>query len=435
MIQMAITVASELWKTYNEMLKSNPIIAGAITLYGMGMFTYLFKSIPSRVFNFIKSQFFVGVMVHNNDNLFGCITTWLESGDRTFRCKNFAAKLLYGTKKHSVAISVGYGNHIFFYKRRIFYLTRIEKEANATTDTKESMHISTYGWSPSSIKQFLQDVVPQPEEGTTTQIHQYENYWSRSASRKKRTLDSVVMTDKNEQTVRKHISQYLTSKEWYKEKKIPWRTGIVLEGPPGTGKSTLTLALCGEFGCNLFIANLSMMSDEKLVTMFKDLPPKSVILIEDIDSYAIATSRKKVKAKGKSPDEVSAPGEAKEEATGEKLFGSLSGLLNAIDGICSTEDRILIATTNHIEKLDPALVRPGRFELILKIDNLDDETSRKMFKKFYPKFTVPHGFKMKEGVSPASFQTLAIGNKNSPEVLVEFCHDGSYPLNNPERNV
>jgi chaperone BCS1 len=172
------------------------------------------------------------------------------------------------------------------------------------------------------------------------------------------------------------------------------------------------------------------MSDEKLIEMFKYLPPKAIILIEDIDSYSIATSRKKSRLTKKKEDSKPVRG-AKPSSTEDAApddpkdfsFGSLSGLLNAIDGICSTEDRILIATTNHLDKLDPALIRPGRFELILKIDNLDDETAKKMFAKFYPKFVLPKNFKMKEGISPATFQTMTIGNKNEPEVLLELCSD------------
>ena len=430
MLQQAFDIINMLWKSYAEMMKANPVIGGAMTLYGMGVATYLFKDLPSRIFSYIKGQFMVGVRINNNDNLFNCITYWLEEQERVFRCKNFAAKLNYGTDKHTVAISVGYGNHIFFYKRRIFYLSRVEKDVNNTTDTKESLYITTYGWSPESIRRFLQDVVPQPAVGVTTHIHQYENYWQCSANKKKRDLSSVVLTAENEKKVRNHISQYLTSKEWYKEHKIPWRTGIILEGPPGTGKSTLSLALCGEFDCNLYIVNLSLMSDEKLIEMFKYLPPKAIILIEDIDSYSIATSRKKSRLTKKKEDSKPVRG-AKPSSTEDAApddpkdfsFGSLSGLLNAIDGICSTEDRILIATTNHLDKLDPALIRPGRFELILKIDNLDDETAKKMFAKFYPKFVLPKNFKMKEGISPATFQTMTIGNKNEPEVLLELCSD------------
>lgn len=417
---------NSLWTTYNEMLKSNPVIAGAITLYGMGVITYLFRDIPFRIFFYIKSQFVVSVVVQNHDLIFNHLTEWLEKGNRLFRCKSFVAKMIHGIRKNTVAVSVGYGNHIFFYKRRLFYLSRIEKDANATTEVKESIIVNTYGWSPNSIRDMLQSVVPQPSTGAT-EIYEFDrNYWSRRVEKNKRRLDSVVLTDENESKIKTHIRQYLEDKEWYRKHNIPWRTGIILEGPPGTGKSSTALALCGEFDCNLYIANLSLVNDNTLMNMFSMLPSKAVILIEDIDSYTIATSRKKVSAEKKEKDKPTGLPKAQYDAAPSAMedfmnFGSLSGLLNAIDGICSSEDRILIATTNHLERLDPALIREGRFELILKIDFLNDETGRKMFSKFYPEFKLPKNFKMKEGISPAKFQTLAMGHKKEPQFVLDYC--------------
>lgn len=439
LVTNGLSIANNLWKMYAEMMKGNPVIGGAFTLYGMGVFTYVFKSIPSRIIAYIKYQFTVGVAIHNNDMLFNYACDWLEKGNKVFRCKSFTAMMLQGRAKNSVLISVGNGNHIFFHKGRPFWLSRIEKEAQNTTDRKESLFVSTIGWKPDSIRDFLQEVIPQPKAESDTAIFTFaDSYWYSSTSKTRRKLDSVVLTDVNEKLIRDHITQYNNSQEWYRQHRIPWRTGIILEGPPGTGKSTLSLALAGEFDCSLFMANLSGMSDDRLMKMFKGLPPKSIMLIEDIDSYGIAKSRKKVKAKVAGDDAVT--GSKKPEAAdddkdeGEKLFGSLSGLLNAIDGICSTEDRILIATTNHLEKLDPALIRPGRFELILKIDNLNDETARKMFKKFYPNFKVPGSFKIREGVSPVQFQTLAIGNKSNPQVLLDFCDDSNFVHKNMQQH-
>lgn len=435
MIAQLLAAAKQGWEMYSEMMKANPFMASALTLYVTGLFTYVFRTVPGRIWSYWVNQFTVSVAIHNNDNLFQCVTDWLEEGGKVFRCKNFAAKILYGTKQNAVTISIGYGNHIFFHKRRIFYLSRVEKEVNNTTDRKESLFVSTYGWSPNSIREFLQDVVPQPEKDGDTAICFFsDSYWYKTTHKPKRDLSTVILTDENEKRLKEHIHQYMKGKEWYKKHRIPWRTGIILEGPPGTGKSTLSLALCGEFDCNLYIANLNLMGEDKLMAMFKSLPPKSIMLVEDIDAYQIAKTREKsgkdkaVKgAKGKatiSKDVAATPDNNPLDGVMDMLGGAnLSGLLNAIDGICSTEDRILIATTNHLEKLDPALIRPGRFELILKIDNLNDETARKMFKKFYPEFKLPDNFKMKENVSPVTFQTEAIGSKNNPQKLLEMYNE------------
>ena len=63
---------------------------------------------------------------------------------------------------------------------------------------------------------------------------------------------------------------------------------------------------------------------------------------------------------------------------------SFSGFLNALDGIRSQEGQILFMTTNHIEKLDPALLRPGRCDVQVKIDNASEKQIIEIFRRFFP---------------------------------------------------
>jgi len=62
---------------------------------------------------------------------------------------------------------------------------------------------------------------------------------------------------------------------------------------------------------------------------------------------------------------------------------TFSGFLNALDGVASGEERIIFMTTNHIEKLDPALIRPGRVDLVELVDNASPEQARRLFTRFY----------------------------------------------------
>ncbi|VDQ07173.1 unnamed protein product [Trichobilharzia regenti] len=66
---------------------------------------------------------------------------------------------------------------------------------------------------------------------------------------------------------------------------------------------------------------------------------------------------------------------------------TLSGLLNALDGVTSTDGRIIFMTTNYIEKLDPALIRPGRVDMRVRVDMCDRSQLLKMFSRFYPNWT------------------------------------------------
>jgi chaperone BCS1 len=72
--------------------------------------------------------------------------------------------------------------------------------------------------------------------------------------------------------------------------------------------------------------------------------------------------------------------------TGECRYQSsvtFSGFLNALDGVASGEERIIFLTTNHLDRLDPALIRPGRVDLAARIDDAVPEQARTLFTNFY----------------------------------------------------
>lgn len=62
---------------------------------------------------------------------------------------------------------------------------------------------------------------------------------------------------------------------------------------------------------------------------------------------------------------------------------TFSGFLNALDGVASGEERIIFMTTNHVDRLDPALIRPGRVDLSLLIDDASPAQAKELFTRFY----------------------------------------------------
>lgn len=124
-------------------------------------------------------------------------------------------------------------------------------------------------------------------------------------------------------------------------------------GPPGTGKTSFILAIAGKLNLNICPLNLtdSSIDDDTLCTLLSNLPKRSCVLLEDVD--AIFVDRDSVNKDN-------------------KCNVSFSGLLNALDGVRSTDGRILFMTTNHKEKLDEALLRPGRADIHVKLNNASE---------------------------------------------------------------
>ena len=180
-------------------------------------------------------------------------------------------------------------------------------------------------------------------------------------------------------------------------------------GPPGTGKTSLSFALAGAFGLDVFCISLAEASitEEDLVTLFEQLPEKCLVLLEDIDSAGLTNRDNLTSASHSSSSHAHAAhqdgpdpckcsdsdmgGDAEEQqqpGTDNEMSAnptsshsriSLSGLLNVVDGVASHEGRVLIMTTNDIDRLDDALLRPGRIDVRVRFELATRFQAEKLF--------------------------------------------------------
>ena len=185
--------------------------------------------------------------------------------------------------------------------------------------------------------------------------------WAHRADVPPRTAESVVRREGQMETLIADLGAFLDREAEYGRRAIPWHRGYLLQGPPGTGKTSLAKALANHFGLDLYYAPLGdMQKDTNLLNLVGELRPRSVLLLEDIDIYHAATSR---------------------SAEAERV--SLSGLLNALDGVATPHGLITILTSNDPKVLDDALVRPGRIDRVEDVDYLDHNQARRLFTYFY----------------------------------------------------
>jgi chaperone BCS1 len=186
--------------------------------------------------------------------------------------------------------------------------------------------------------------------------------------RKKRGLDTVFVDDAIKQRLVDRLHWFETAEAWHASRGIPWKLGIILYGPPGTGKTSLIHALASDFSLNIkYIKSLHGIGSAFLTGTKSDL-----FVIEDIDALAAGLNREAANG-----IDFGAGGDA-------HLRGSpLHEILNAMDGMQTPDGLKFIVTTNHIGKLDPAIVRPGRIDEVIEVGPLSLESARAMFKAFY----------------------------------------------------
>lgn len=166
--------------------------------------------------------------------------------------------------------------------------------------------------------------------------------------RKRRPIESVVLDYGVSERILNDCNEFISNPTWYIERGIPYRRGYLLYGPPGCGKSSYITALAGKLEFGICVLNLSErgLSDDRLNHLLSVAPQQSIILLEDIDAAFVSredTQHQKVAYEGLNRV-------------------TFSGLLNCLDGVASTEARIVFMTTNYLERLNFVIFLKVLFE-------------------------------------------------------------------------
>jgi chaperone BCS1 len=306
----------------------------------------------------------------------------------------------------------------FQYKNHLLMFQCTEK------DSRQEISISCIGRSPKVLREFFEECraeyLKQIQRKTSVFEHG-EGEWKKTRARDIRPISTVIMDEEEKELVLKDIGDFLhqETRRWYTSRGMPYRRGYLLFGPPGTGKSSFSLSVAGRFELDIYVLNLSGVNDNSLNHLFAELPRQCVILLEDVDAAGAARTD---------------DGERAEKKGGSKSGVTLSGLLNALDGVTSQEGRVLIMTTNHIEHLDDALIRPGRVDRKVFFRLADKKMSSQLFRTIFKQTPEDHrsperkiddetiemlanefAAKMPEQVfSPAEILSFLLDRKKSP---------------------
>jgi chaperone BCS1 len=250
-----------------------------------------------------------------------------------------------------------------------------------------------------------------------------DKVWKKAVITNKRSMDSIFIPKGQKHELLSRIEKFIDSKEWYIQNSITYQLGILLYGPPGTGKSSLIKAVASYFDKNICLLRASEL--DKIEEAIFDLPKESLVVIEDIDTNTLVLTRN---TKNNGQQITLQTNDSRLQNQGTKLPINLSDLLNTFDGILASPGRILVMTTNHIEKIDPALIRPGRVDIKLEIGYINNETFSAFIRHFYG--TAIHDpFRLKaEKLTISAVQNDYLANNLSLEDILE-----KYTIAMPEK--
>ncbi|KAH8666703.1 BCS1 N terminal-domain-containing protein, partial [Xylariales sp. PMI_506] len=311
-------------------------------------------------------------------------------------------------KKKALSYTPSFGTHYFWYRGRLLLFKRNSKEQNnfMAVSEREEISVCCFGRDPWILKELILEArslhIEKDQQKTliyrgTSRSGSAEPTWQRCMARAPRPFSTVILNELTKKALIDDVTDYLNpaTQRWYSNRGIPYRRGYLLHGPPGTGKSSLSLALAGFFKMRIYIVSLSSVTanEENLATLFAELPRRCVVLLEDIDTAGLTHTRDNNQPASadipSAPEPLEpgqlTPGNGNTINNNNQQSGrlSLSGLLNILDGVASQEGRVLIMTTNHVEKLDKALIRPGRVDMIVEFGRADSEMTAAIFSAIF----------------------------------------------------
>ncbi|KAJ6744300.1 BCS1 AAA-TYPE ATPASE [Salix purpurea] len=212
------------------------------------------------------------------------------------------------------------------------------------------------------------------------------SYWRHVVFQHPASFESLAMEAERKQEIMDDLLVFSTAEEFYARIGRAWKRGYLLFGPPGTGKSTMIAAMANLLNYDIYDLELTAVKDNtELRKLLIDTTSRSIIVIEDIDcSLDLTGQRKKKKEEGEGDEKDPKPKLPKEEAETKQSQVTLSGILNFVDGLWSAckGERLIVFTTNFVEKLDPALIRKGRMDKHIELSYCSFEAFQILAKNY-----------------------------------------------------
>lgn len=401
------------------LLEDNEFAQGALLAGILTWLGYQLRALPQQVFRLLRRRFVSRVEVRDPE-VFSIFAHYLSEQDyASDRCRRVSAELAprpFGVEDYEddeeprpLQFSPARGVHVFRIGGWPFWLSREKEEvplgggsSNKSKLFVEYFVLNTVGLSADRAKRVLEKAY---EEYATASdevpVYTYAYGWMKVKDARSRTLESVVLPGDLKENLVGDLERFFGQRERYERLGVPYRRGYLLEGPPGSGKSSIVRALATKFRRPLYTMPLrSLGSDSNLASAMNDVPSGSIVLFEDVD------------ASGVSRDE-------------EQKGVTFSGLLNALDGVASQESIVYIFTTNKPETLDAALTRPGRIDRVFHVGSAAPEQAEALFTRFFPDSDLAPAFAkafsdLGEPRSMASIQSVLQRAEDSPEEAVHL---------------
>ena len=363
----------------------NQFASGGLLLMVIGGVAAYLKGVPATIKSFFMRQFTISMNITDDHAAFEWVQWWFQNREYSKRMRNVDAFTPYKDNSYQMSLKPAPGMHWFFYHKRPLFIgfSRAAEKKNYSNKREQSYNIWTWGRDQKFLKNILieihEDFDKEHIEKPTLRCWSGSN-WYTAWSFTPRPLESVILPSGVKSALIADIDRFKASEKWYEQMGVPYHRGYLLHGPPGTGKTSLVSGLACHYKSTVYVLKLSEMNDSKLQDAVRDAGGNSMIVLEDIDCAVNKVIKKRKEEKKE--DKETPEGDSGEENVSLGL--TLSGLLNVLDGMQTPNGVQFFMTTNHVEKLDAALLRPGRTDVRVYLGAATDWQKSQLYMRFFP---------------------------------------------------
>ncbi len=377
-----IELLNEYYQIFLKITRENQVVAGAVSLWGLTLVTLIFRTVPKQIFEQLKRSFIVSFTIDNTDyateNAMLAMFKHIDEDVKTWFSRSFMVSPAFSHSGISM-MSLGYGYHYFFYKGALLWVHLQTLDSSGSEKQKKQVTLHKIGVSPQKLKMFFESFKQIPSERADITRASPLGYLDKVSTLPDINTSILALNNNVRNFIDTDLRLFLDNESWYRKRNLAYKLTTVLEGPPGTGKTSLIRAIAAELNRRVVLVNLSDIAPQGLQNLVLT-GHNSVIVIEDFDDCQAVHQRENLSA-----TKNVTPPDPEECAGDEKTTGvSLSAFLNILDGVASLDNVVIFLTTNHINKIDPAILRDGRVDKIIHVGALQPDVIKEYAQKLFP---------------------------------------------------